>query len=67
MKRILAALFLAALANASFAQAAKDTSEAHVANPQDCPAGTSTQAYYKWQDGRFVRDGWVCQRIPSPV
>jgi len=67
MKRIIAALFLAAIASASFAQAVGNSGEPHVASPQDCPAGTTTSPYYKWQDGRFVRDGWICQRIRSPL
>jgi hypothetical protein len=66
MKRIIAALFLAAFASTSFAQAPDDFGRTHVANWQDCPADTTPSAYYKWQDGRFVRDGWDCQRIPSP-
>jgi hypothetical protein len=66
MRRIIAALFLAAFASASFAQISDDSGRTHVANPQDCPADTDIHAYYKWQDGRFVRDGWVCERTPSP-
>jgi len=32
-----------------------------VSNPQACPVGTEASVHYKWQDGHFVRDGWVCQ------
>ena len=32
-----------------------------VSNPAACPANSDASPHYKWQDGRFVRDGWVCQ------
>jgi hypothetical protein len=64
MKRIIAALFVAAFATASFAQAPHGLGRAAVADPQDCPPGTtSVHPNYKWQDGRFLRDGWVCEVI----
>ena len=67
MRRIIAALFLAAFASTSFAQFSDSSGRTHVTKPQDCPAGTSASAYYEWQGGRFAQDGWVCQAIPSPV
>jgi hypothetical protein len=66
MKRIIATLFLAAFASASFAQVSDESGSTHVANWQNCPADTTPNAYYKWQDGHLVRDGWDCQRNPSP-
>ena len=56
MKRTIATLFIVAISSASFAQP--------VASPHECPAGTTAvHANYTWQDGRFVRDGWVCEKI----
>jgi hypothetical protein len=69
MKRNIPALFLAAFASISSAQVPEDFGfgGSRASNWQDCPAGTSPNPYYKWQDGRFVRDGWDCRRIPPPV
>ena len=56
--RKIAAVLLSSFALSAWAfDSARDT----VADPQACPAGTDASAHYKWQDGRFVRDGWVCQ------
>ena len=31
---------------------------------QDCPAGTLSRSLsYRWDDGRFVRDGRVCESL----
>jgi hypothetical protein len=68
MRRIVAALFLATFASAPFAQPVDTSSgRTHVNNPQECPAGTTPSAYYEWHGGRFAQEGWVCQRVPSPV
>ena len=66
MKRLVAALFLASFAAAAGAQVTDRYGSTHAAKWEDCPAGTTPKAYYKWQDGRLVRDGWDCQRTPSP-
>ena len=64
MKRILAALSLSLLANASFAQSAEGYGLTRVDDPRDCPAGATTvHPNYKWQEGRIVRDGWTCQKV----
>ena len=68
MRRIIAGLFFATFASAPFAAQVLDSSgRTHVDNPQECPAGTTPSAYYEWKGGRFSQDGWVCQRVPSPV
>jgi hypothetical protein len=61
MKRLIAAVSLAVLAGPAFAVNHEDT----VANPQDCPAGTSAHANYEWRNGGFVREGWACRIDPS--
>lgn len=59
MKRTIAALFLAAFATVSFAQ-----EDVTVANADSCPAGTfASVPSYAWQDGGFVRDGWLCESL----
>jgi len=56
--RKIAALLLSCLAlSASASDFGPDT----VLNAEDCPAGTDASAFYKWQHGGFVRDGWVCR------
>ena len=58
MRKIAAAALLAGFAlSASAYDFGRDT----VANPQDCAAGSEASANYKWQDGRLIRDGWVCE------
>jgi hypothetical protein len=51
------------LAGAAFSSSAQDTPVV-VGPDQACPAGTATHVpSYTWQDGRFVRDGWLCESI----
>ena len=58
MRKIATALILSGFAlSASALDFGRDT----VANPQACPAGSDASPNYKWQNGRFVRDGWVCE------
>ena len=58
MRKIAAALVLSGFAlSASAFDFARDT----VANPAECPAGSDASPNYKWQNGHFVRDGWVCE------
>ena len=58
MKRLAAAL----LAGLALSASAHDSGWHIVPDPKDCPAGnTDASAYYQWQNGRFVRDGWVCE------
>jgi hypothetical protein len=60
MRKIAFALLVSGFALSASASA-YDFGRDTVANPQQCPAGTDASANYKWQDGRFVRDGWVCE------
>jgi hypothetical protein len=60
MKQLLAAAVLAGFALA--ASAADDST--HAASADACPPGTyATVPSYKWKDGHFVQDGWVCESI----
>ena len=58
--RTLAALILAGAAFSSSAQNA-----GFIVGPeQACPAGTTTHVpSYRWEGGRFVRDGWLCESV----
>ena len=57
MKHTLVAAMLAAVA---FSASARDA-DFVVGEDQACPGGTiSSGPAYHWEDGRFVRDGWVC-------
>jgi hypothetical protein len=67
MRRIIAALFLTTLAGTSFAQDMDQSGRTHVNRPGDCPVGTTANAYYEWQGGRFTQEGWVCEKDPSPI
>jgi len=54
-------LVAAILVGVAFSASAGD---AHITVPVDqaCPAGTtSAGASYRWDHGRFVREGWVCE------
>jgi hypothetical protein len=58
MKRFAATL----LASLALSASAQDNGREIVADPKACPAGTTdVSAYYKRLNGRFVRDGWVCE------
>ena len=58
MRKIATALILSGFA---LSASALDFGRSTVANAQDCPAGSDASPNYKWQNGHFVRDGWVCQ------
>ena len=62
MRKIAAALLLSSFALSASAYELRQNT---VSDPQACPAGTEASAHYKWQNGRFVRDGWVCE-VVSP-
>lgn len=73
-QRIVAALFLAGFATASLAQGAAQStpqvssnSEFDTVTVQDantCPAGFyASVPSYEWQNGHFVRNGWVCDSL----
>jgi hypothetical protein len=66
MKRIVPALLLIALSSVSCAQTFGTSSFVVVPDPQNCPGETIAKAHYKWQDARFVRDGWACHTKVSP-
>ena len=41
--------------------ASADNTQVIVSVDQACPAGTTSRgASYRWEHGRFVREGWVC-------
>jgi hypothetical protein len=66
MKRILATLLLAASASTLVAQTAPASGRVMVEDPKHCPPQTtSVYANYRLQEGRFVRDGWVCDKIAA--
>jgi hypothetical protein len=57
MKRTLVAVILAGVAFSASARNADFT----VGLNQACPAGTVSKGpAYRFDDGRFVREGWVC-------
>lgn len=68
MKHAVAILLLAVPASISFAQSSNQSGRVTVTNAQDCPAGTNASPYYARQNGKFVRNGWICEeRIKSPA
>jgi hypothetical protein len=67
MKRIIPAVLFTALSGVSGAQAFDTSGLVVVPDPQNCPPHTTANANYKWQDGRFVRDGWACHTRVSPL
>ena len=63
-ERIIAALFLAGFATASFGQIAAYSETVTVKDAESCPPGTAASVpSYERQDGRFVRNGWVCESL----
>ena len=55
----LAVVLLAGAASAASAEVA----DVIVGTEQFCPAGTASKGpAYRWQDGHFVREGWVCSQ-----
>jgi hypothetical protein len=58
MRKIAAILLLSGFTlSASAYEFGRDT----VSDPAACPANSDATANYKWQNGHFVREGWVCQ------
>jgi hypothetical protein len=63
-KSISAALFIACFATSALAQAAWYSDRVTVNDADSCPAGTyASVPSYERQDGRFVRNGWVCESL----
>jgi hypothetical protein len=66
MSRILVALSIALFASTAGAavEPYNDFGATRADSAQECPAGTNNvSANYEWQNGRLVRNGWVCQTI----
>jgi hypothetical protein len=59
MKQVIAAVFLAIAVGPAFS--ARGGGMDTVADPQECPVGTTPLANYKWQDRHLVRAGWACR------
>jgi hypothetical protein len=58
--RTLVAAILAGVAVSASAQDA----DVFVDSAEACPGGTFPSVpSYHWQDGRFVRDGWLCESL----
>lgn len=63
-KGIIAGLFLAGFATAASAQLGTYRETVTVKDADSCPAGTAAYVpSYEWEDGRFVRNGWVCESL----
>ena len=57
------ALVAAGLAGVAFSAPAQDA-DVIVESDQACPAGTAPSVpSYSWDDGRFVRDGYLCESL----
>jgi hypothetical protein len=57
------ALVAAILAGVAFSASAQDA-DVVVDSAETCPAGTfASVPSYDWEDGRFVRDGWLCESL----
>lgn len=65
MKSSIFLAVVAALFATSPAQSSEHSPKSTVADPSDCTRGFAAIANYKWQDGRFVRDGWACYQQPD--
>jgi hypothetical protein len=57
MRKIAAVVLLSGFALSASAYDFGDV----VSNPAACPANSDASPHYKWQNGHFVRDGYVCQ------
>jgi hypothetical protein len=66
MKRVFTSLGLTLFASIPFAQSATHAERITVAAPQDCPANTTANVNYERQNGRLVRNGWICQERINP-
>jgi hypothetical protein len=57
------ALFAAVLASVGFSASAQDA-DVIVGAKEACPPRTILSVpSYRWKDGRFVLDGWLCQSL----
>jgi hypothetical protein len=66
MKHVVAIALLGLFSTISFAQSRDHFGRLTVPDAQDCPASTTPMAYYTFQDGMFMRRGWICeQRVES--
>jgi hypothetical protein len=73
MKRTIAALFLAGIASAAFAQATDpygptspyaEDQDIIVKNGESCPAGYYRSVpSYAWQEGHFEQNGYLCESL----
>jgi hypothetical protein len=68
MKRTIAALFLAGIAGAAFAQdpppgpTGYEQGDVYAKDADSCPAGFhAVVPSYEWQNGHFVRSGELCK------
>lgn len=61
-KRIIAGLLLSGFAAAASAQIGTYRENVIASDADSCPAGTAASVpSYEWDDGRFVRNGWLCE------
>jgi hypothetical protein len=61
--RHVVAVTSAVLAGVAFWASAQDA-DVTVGSEDACPAGTyASVPSYRWQDGQFVRDGWLCKSL----
>jgi hypothetical protein len=57
------ALVAAILAGIAFSASAQDA-DVVVESAEACPSGTAASVpSYRWEDGRFVNDGWLCESL----
>lgn len=63
-KRMIAGLLLAGFATTASAQLGTYRETVTVKDAESCPAGTAVSVpSYEREDGRFVRNGWVCESL----
>jgi hypothetical protein len=55
-------LVAAILAGVAFSASAREP-DLIVGLDEACPASTVPNPSYRWENGRFVRDGWVCTDV----
>jgi hypothetical protein len=66
MRHAVAILLLAASTTLAVAQSRDHFGRLTVPQAQDCPAETTASAYYAFQDGMFMRRGWICEPRIEP-
>jgi hypothetical protein len=63
-RRALVAAVLAGIAVSASAASLPPEADVFAGSGQACPAGTfESSPSYHWQNGHFVRDGWVCESL----